>query len=135
MFTRYCFAKPLKCIIQVQAQAQAQAQTQALNRYAETDNRDWRARSAQLPPANEEKSWDNIREAKEAYASSGRQQEQANRQDQLSSQFASKAQVPSRITNSSTSFAIPFYYSINFSSLHFGYCPVLLFMSCSVVAS
>ncbi|KAL5675614.1 hypothetical protein ACJX0J_011745, partial [Zea mays] len=74
-------------------QGQAQAQTQAQNRYAETDSRDWRARSAQLTPTNEEKSWDNIREAKEAYASSGRQQEQANRQDQLSSQFASKAQV------------------------------------------
>lgn len=112
MFTRYCFAKLLKCIIQIQGQAQAQAQAQAQNRYAETDNRDWRARSAQPPPANEEKSWDNIREAKEAYASSGRQQEQANRQDQLSSQFASKAQVPSRSTNSSTSFAVPFYYSI-----------------------
>jgi translation initiation factor 4G len=77
-------------------QAQAPAQTQAHNRYAETDNRDWRARSVQPPPANEEKSWDNIREAKEAYASGGRQQEQVNRQDQLSSQFASKAQVPSR---------------------------------------
>lgn len=75
------------------AQGQDQIQTQALNRYAETDNRDWRARTAQPPPANEEKSWDNIREAKEAYASSGRQQEQVNRQDQLSSQFASKAQV------------------------------------------
>lgn len=77
-------------------QAQAPAQTQALNRYAETDNRDWRARTAQPPPANEEKSWDNIREAKEAYASSGRQLEQVNKQDQLSSQFASKAQVSSR---------------------------------------
>jgi translation initiation factor 4G len=77
----------------VQVQAQAPAQTQAHNRYAETDNRDWRARSVQPPPANEEKSWDNIREAKEAYASGGRQQEQVNRQDQLSSQFASKAQV------------------------------------------
>jgi len=76
-------------------QGQVQGQTQAQNRYAETDNRDWRARSAQPPSANEEKSWDNIREAKEAYTSSGRQQEQANRQDQLSSQFASKAQFGS----------------------------------------
>ncbi|KAG2573102.1 eukaryotic translation initiation factor-like [Panicum virgatum] len=77
----------------VQVQAQAPAQTQAHNRYAEADNRDWRARSVQPPPANEEKSWDNIREAKEAYASGGRHQEQVSRQDQLSSQFASKAQV------------------------------------------
>ncbi|CAN6249239.1 unnamed protein product [Urochloa humidicola] len=76
----------------VQVQAQAPAQTQAHNRYAEADNRDWRARSVQPPPANEEKSWDNIREAKEQYASSGRQLEQANKQDQLGSQFASKAQ-------------------------------------------
>ena len=38
-------------------QAQAPAQTQAHNRYAEADNRDWRARSVQPPPANEEKSW------------------------------------------------------------------------------
>ncbi|CAO2035632.1 unnamed protein product [Urochloa humidicola] len=78
--------------VQVQAQAPAPAQTQAHNRYAEADNRDWRARSVQPPPANEEKSWDNIREAKEQYASSGRQLEQANKQDQLGSQFASKAQ-------------------------------------------
>lgn len=75
----------------MQIQAQAQTQPQTHNRYAETDNRDWRARSAQPPPVVEEKSWDNIREAKESYASSGRQQE-LNRQDH--SQFASKAQVP-----------------------------------------
>jgi translation initiation factor 4G len=36
--------------------------------------------------ASEEKSWDNIRESKEAHASSGKQ-------DQLSSQFAPRAQV------------------------------------------
>ncbi|XP_062183945.1 eukaryotic translation initiation factor-like [Phragmites australis] len=73
-------------------QGQTQTQTQTQNRYAETDNRDWRARSAQPPPVIEDKSWNNIREAKESYASSGRQQEQVNRHDQLSSQFA-KAQV------------------------------------------
>ncbi|TVU15355.1 hypothetical protein EJB05_38873 [Eragrostis curvula] len=74
-------------------QVQAQAQPPTHNRYAETDNRDWRARSA-LPPAAaavEEKSWDNIREAKESYASSGRQQEQVHRQDH--SQFASRTQA------------------------------------------
>ncbi|KAL5215705.1 hypothetical protein ABZP36_007106 [Zizania latifolia] len=83
---------------QAQAQAQLQAQTQAHNRYGETDNRDWRARTAVQPlAANEEKSWDNIREAKEAFASSGRQQEQVNRQDQLNNQFSSKAQVGSTL--------------------------------------
>ena len=78
-------------VLYMQVQVQAQAQPQTNNRYAETDNRDWRARTAQPPPVVEEKSWDNIREAKESYASSGRQQEQFNRQDH--SQFASKAQV------------------------------------------
>jgi hypothetical protein len=126
IFTRFCFIKPLKCNFQVQGQVQGQ--TQAQNRYAETDNRDWRARSAQPPSANEEKSWDNIREAKEAYTSSGRQQEQANRQDQLSSQFASKAQVHSKeCMNTSTSYfprsILLFHYL--FSSLHFDYLPVL----------
>ncbi len=75
---------------------QTQTQAQPHNRYGETDNRDWCARTVQPPAANEEKSWDNIREAKAAHASSGRQQEQVNRQDQLNHQFASKAQVCSR---------------------------------------
>lgn len=70
-------------------QTQAPAQAQGNNRYAEADNRDWRARSVQPPPNNEDKSWDNIREVK----ASSRQQEQAR--DQSSSQFTSKAQVPS----------------------------------------
>lgn len=68
---------------------QTQAPAQANNRYAEADNRDWRTRSVQPPPNNEDKSWDNIREIK----ASNRQQEQASKQDQSSSQFASKAQV------------------------------------------
>ncbi|KAL5214477.1 hypothetical protein ABZP36_003629 [Zizania latifolia] len=77
-----------------ESNVQVQIQTQAHNRYGETDSRDWRARTTVQPPAtNEEKSWDNIRETKEAFASSGRQQEQVNRQDQLNHQFASKAQV------------------------------------------
>jgi translation initiation factor 4G len=42
--------------------------------------------------SSEEKSWDNIREAKEFYAPSGKQ-EQFNMHDQLSSQLDSNAQV------------------------------------------
>ncbi|KAL5216205.1 hypothetical protein ABZP36_007606 [Zizania latifolia] len=81
-------------VVQVQVQAQVQAQTQAHNRYGETDNRDWCAQTAVQPlAANEEKSWDNIREAKEAFASNGRQQEKVNRQDQLNNQFSSKPRL------------------------------------------
>jgi len=61
-------------------------QTQSHNRYTETDSRDWRSRSQTSPVASEEKSWDKIREAKESRVSSGKQ-------EQLSSQFAAKAQV------------------------------------------
>ncbi|KAF0933609.1 hypothetical protein E2562_018850 [Oryza meyeriana var. granulata] len=71
-------------------------QTQSYNRYAETDKRDWRSRSEQpvQTPAivGEEKSWDKIREAKESYISSGKQ-DQFHNQDKLSSQFSVKAQV------------------------------------------
>ncbi|MQM14538.1 hypothetical protein Taro_047468 [Colocasia esculenta] len=69
-------------------------QAQQPNRYTEPDNRDWRSRSVQLPPAGDEKSWETLRESKE---SSWRQQEsnQASRQDQSSTQFSSKAQVSS----------------------------------------
>ncbi|BAF09321.1 eukaryotic translation initiation factor isoform 4G-2 [Oryza sativa Japonica Group] len=71
-------------------------QTQSYNRYAETDNRDWRSRIEQpvQTPAigGEEKSWDKFREAKESYISSGKQ-DQFNNQDKLSSQFSAKAQV------------------------------------------
>ena len=81
--------------VQLQTQTETQTQGQAQNRFTETDNRDWRART-EKPPApavQEEKSWDNIRETKELYNSSGRKQEQFNRQDQPSSQYPSKAQV------------------------------------------
>jgi len=61
-------------------------QTQSHNRYTETDSRDWRSRSQTSPVASEEKSWDKIREAKESRVSSGKQ-------EQLSSQFAAKAQT------------------------------------------
>ncbi|XP_047070639.1 eukaryotic translation initiation factor-like [Lolium rigidum] len=80
--------------VQLQTQTETQTQGQSQNRFTETDNRDWRART-EKPPApavQEEKSWDNIRETKEMY-NSGRKQEQYNKQDQLSSQFASKAQA------------------------------------------
>jgi hypothetical protein len=83
--------------VQLQTQTETQTQGQSQNRFTETDNRDWRART-EKPPApavQEEKSWDNIRETKEMY-NSGRKQEQYNKQDQLSSQFASKAQVKER---------------------------------------
>ena len=81
--------------VQLQTQTETQTQGQAQNRFTETDNRDWRART-EKPPApavQEEKSWDNIREAKELYNSTGRKQEQFNKQEQLSSQFASRPQV------------------------------------------
>uniref|UniRef100_J3LEP1 Eukaryotic initiation factor iso-4F subunit p82 n=1 Tax=Oryza brachyantha TaxID=4533 RepID=J3LEP1_ORYBR len=71
-------------------------QTQSYHRYAETYNRDWRSRSeqpVQTPGiAGEDISWDKIREAKESYFSSGKQ-DQFNNQDKLSSQFSAKAQV------------------------------------------
>ncbi|PUZ76515.1 hypothetical protein GQ55_1G297200 [Panicum hallii var. hallii] len=61
-------------------------QSQSHNGYTETDSRDWRSRSQTSPVASEEKSWDKIREAKESRVSSGKQ-------EQLSSQFAAKAQT------------------------------------------
>jgi len=61
-------------------------QTQSHNCYTETDSRDWHSRSQTSPVASEEKSWDKIREAKESRVSSGKQ-------EQLSSQFAAKAQT------------------------------------------
>ncbi|KAK3158434.1 hypothetical protein QOZ80_2AG0137190 [Eleusine coracana subsp. coracana] len=62
-------------------------QTQLHSRYTATDNRDWRSRSQNsVVVVSEDKSWDNIREAKEAHASS-------RKQEQLSSQFAARAQT------------------------------------------
>ncbi|XP_062219612.1 eukaryotic translation initiation factor-like isoform X2 [Phragmites australis] len=61
-------------------------QTQSYNRYTETDSHDWRSRSQTPVVISEEKSWDKIREAKESYASSGKQ-------EQSSSQFGAKAQA------------------------------------------
>ena len=73
----------------------SQLQTQSQSRYYEPDNRDWRGRSGQLPSVGEDRSWDRIRDNKEAHASNLRPQEinQFNKQDQLSSQFSSKASL------------------------------------------
>ncbi|XP_038984202.1 eukaryotic translation initiation factor-like [Phoenix dactylifera] len=71
-------------------------QTQSQSRYYEPENRDWRGRSGQLPSVGEERSWDTIRDNKEAHASNLRPQEinQFNKQDQLGSQFSSKTSTP-----------------------------------------
>ncbi|XP_051222667.1 zinc finger CCCH domain-containing protein 43 isoform X1 [Lolium perenne] len=70
-----------------------EVQTQSCNRYDRTDSCVWRSRSSQIPVvASEEKSWDNIYEAQESYAPSGKQ-EQLNKHDQLNFQLDSNAQV------------------------------------------
>ncbi|XP_040252245.2 eukaryotic translation initiation factor-like, partial [Aegilops tauschii subsp. strangulata] len=81
--------------LQVQMRTQIRTQGQAENRNAETDYCDWCTRTVQSPASagHEEKFWDAIRETSQLYNSSGSQQEQFNRQDHLSSQFASKAHV------------------------------------------
>ncbi|XP_051148388.1 eukaryotic translation initiation factor isoform X2 [Andrographis paniculata] len=65
------------------------------SRYSEQDNRDWRGRSAQLPPT-EERSWEAIRDRDYGTWFDPRQQDanQYNKQDQLNSQFA-RAQLSS----------------------------------------
>ncbi|GMH13776.1 hypothetical protein Nepgr_015617 [Nepenthes gracilis] len=70
---------------------------QSQSRYSDQDNRDWRGRSAQLPPPVEERPWESLRENREfAGRFDSRQQDinQGNWQDQLNLQFA-KAQIPS----------------------------------------
>ncbi|XP_077221907.1 eukaryotic translation initiation factor-like isoform X2 [Tasmannia lanceolata] len=67
-------------------------QGQSQSRYSEPDSRDWRGRSGPLPISGEEKSWETIREIREY---SNQRQHDASRQDQLSSQFSSKAQISS----------------------------------------
>lgn len=68
-----------------------QAPVQSPSRFSEPDSRDWRSRSAQPPPAGEERSWENLREARDSrYVEAS----QYNRQDQLNSQF-SRAQISS----------------------------------------
>ncbi|XP_010904622.1 eukaryotic translation initiation factor [Elaeis guineensis] len=80
---------------QTWGRSEANLQTQSQSRYYEPDNRDWRGRSGQLPSVGEDRSWDRIRDNKEAHASNLRPQEinQFNKQDQLSSQFSSKASL------------------------------------------
>uniref|UniRef100_A0A1J3IS27 Eukaryotic translation initiation factor isoform 4G-1 n=1 Tax=Noccaea caerulescens TaxID=107243 RepID=A0A1J3IS27_NOCCA len=59
---------------------------QSASRFTEPDTRDWRSRSAAQPPSSgEERSWENLREARESrYVEAS----QYNRQDQPSSQFS-----------------------------------------------
>ncbi|KAF8693750.1 hypothetical protein HU200_039171 [Digitaria exilis] len=71
---------------QIWARNESNVQTQSNNLYTETDSRDWRSRSQTSLVVSEERSWDKIREAKESRASS-------RKQEQLSSQFAAKAQA------------------------------------------
>ncbi|XP_077238158.1 eukaryotic translation initiation factor-like [Tasmannia lanceolata] len=72
---------------------------QSQNHYSEPDNRDWRGRSGPLPTSGEERSLENREYTgrSESFASNPRQHEasQYSRQDQLSSQFSSKAQISS----------------------------------------
>ncbi|XP_010927939.1 eukaryotic translation initiation factor [Elaeis guineensis] len=67
-------------------------QTQSQSRSYEPDNRDWRGRLGQLPSVGEEKSWDTIRDNK-AHASNLRPQEINQFNNQLGSQFSSKASI------------------------------------------
>ncbi|KAL2482865.1 Eukaryotic translation initiation factor isoform 4G-1 [Forsythia ovata] len=69
---------------------------QAQGRYSETDNRDWRNRSAQSPVPAEERSWEAIRDRDFGGRFDSRQQDanQYNRQEQLSLQFA-RSQISS----------------------------------------
>ncbi|XVF47886.1 hypothetical protein PTKIN_Ptkin03bG0146200 [Pterospermum kingtungense] len=69
---------------------------QSQNRYSEPENRDWRNRSAQFPPAGEERSWESLRDRESGNWYDSRQPEanQFSRQDQLNSQF-SRAQISS----------------------------------------
>lgn len=63
-----------------------QVPVQSASRFTEPDTRDWRSRSAVQPPSSgEERSWENLREARESrYVEAS----QYNRQDQPSSQFS-----------------------------------------------
>ncbi|CAL9244015.1 unnamed protein product [Arabidopsis halleri] len=64
---------------------------QSASRFSEPDSRDWRSRSTQPPPSGEERSWDNLREARDSrYVEAS----QYNRQDQPNSQF-SRANISS----------------------------------------
>ncbi|KAG9455904.1 hypothetical protein H6P81_000412 [Aristolochia fimbriata] len=88
---------------QTWGRSESTLQVQSQSRYAEPDNRDWRGRSGQSGISGEERSWETLRESRdhsgrsEAFGSNSRQQEtnQYNRQDQLSAQFSSRAQISS----------------------------------------
>ncbi|TVU29289.1 hypothetical protein EJB05_20849 [Eragrostis curvula] len=67
------------------SRSDSDVQAQSYNHHTETDNRDWRSRPQNSVAVSEEKSWDNIREAKGTQASSWKQ-------EQSSSQFPAKSQ-------------------------------------------
>ncbi|XVE71661.1 hypothetical protein DITRI_Ditri10aG0169300 [Diplodiscus trichospermus] len=80
----------------IEDQNWGRGESNSQNRYSEPENRDWRNRSAQYPPAGEERSWESLRDRDLGNRYDSRQPEanQFNRQDQLNSQF-SRAQISS----------------------------------------
>ncbi|XP_068651903.1 eukaryotic translation initiation factor-like [Aristolochia californica] len=78
-------------------------QVQSQGRYAEPENRDWRGRSGQSAASADERSWETLRDSREhsgrsePFGPNSRQQETNlyNRQEQLSAQFSSRAQIAS----------------------------------------
>ncbi|KAM1703599.1 hypothetical protein ACFX1X_026200 [Malus domestica] len=58
--------------------AQSPSLAPAQNRYSEPDSRDWRGRSAPVPTAGEERSWDTLRENKESGNRFDYRQQEAN---------------------------------------------------------
>ncbi|XP_068343483.1 eukaryotic translation initiation factor-like [Pyrus communis] len=58
--------------------AQSPTPAPAQNRYSEPDSRDWRGRSAPVPTAGEERSWDTLRENKESGNRFDYRQQEAN---------------------------------------------------------
>lgn len=79
--------------VQNWSRAEANPPTQPQSRYSEPDNRDWRSRSTQSPAPAEERSWESIRDREFSGRLDSRGQN-ANRQDQLSSQVA-RAEISS----------------------------------------
>ncbi|GAB2291546.1 Eukaryotic translation initiation factor isoform 4G-1 [Dionaea muscipula] len=83
---------------QLWGRTESNVSVQSQSRYSEPDNRDWRGRSVQAPAPGEERSWDSLRENREVTARFDprlQDSNQGNQQDQLTSQFFSKAQISS----------------------------------------
>ncbi|BAB08857.1 eukaryotic initiation factor 4, eIF4-like protein [Arabidopsis thaliana] len=53
------------------ARGESVVPVQSASRFSEPDSRDWRSRSTQPPPSGEERSWDNLREAKDSWNQGG----------------------------------------------------------------